>query len=158
MPIWSEPRRLTPHDFAGAQVLYAELMGPSAALADAVQFGAVLDHPGTVLWGADADDVLAAMVTLHLLPNMTWGGRPYALIENVVTATAHRGTGLGAQVMRAAINAAWQADAYKIMLLTGQQAGATGFYERLGFRKDDKFGMTLRRVPTRQQVQQDGLG
>ncbi|MEO1364479.1 MAG: GNAT family N-acetyltransferase [Pseudomonadota bacterium] len=90
------------------------------------------------------------MVTLHILPNMTQGGRPYALIENVVTHAEHRGAGHGRQVMEAAVAAAWAADCYKIMLLTGQTAQARGFYEALGFSADEKWGMTLRRAPLRQ--------
>ena len=51
--------------------------------------------------------------------------------------------------MQAAIDAAWAADAYKIMLLTGQNPGALGFYESLGFISDQKNGLQLRRVPPR---------
>lgn len=80
---------------------------------------------------------------------MTQGGRPYALIENVVTHAAHRGTGQGRRVMTAVIDAAWNADCYKIMLMTGRSAEARGFYEKLGFGADEKWGMTIRRVPVR---------
>ena len=51
--------------------------------------------------------------------------------------------------MQAAIDAVWAADAYKVMLVTGQGTGARGFYERLGFRADEKHGMQMRRVPPR---------
>ncbi len=51
--------------------------------------------------------------------------------------------------MQAAIDAAWAADCYKIMLLTGRTAEARGFYEKLGFGTDEKWGMTIRRVPER---------
>ena len=34
------------------------------------------------------------MATLHLLPNLTYGGWPYALVEIVVTRRAHHGQGL----------------------------------------------------------------
>ena len=89
------------------------------------------------------------MATLHLLPNMTYGGRPYGLVENVVTLSAMQGQGLGRAVMEAVIAAAWEADAYKIMLLTGKEAGAKGFYYKLGFSNEQKFGMMLRRVEMR---------
>ena len=91
------------------------------------------------------------MATLHLLPNLTYTGRPYALVENVVTLRAHHGQGLGRAVMQAVIAQAWAADAYKIMLLTGQSNTAKGFYLKLGFDPDEKQAMTLRRVPTRGQ-------
>ncbi|MEX0370881.1 MAG: GNAT family N-acetyltransferase, partial [Tateyamaria sp.] len=101
------------------------------------------------VWGAFAEQTLVAMATLHVLPNVTQGGRPYALIENVVTHAGHRGTGAGRRVMDAAIAAAWDADCYKIMLLTGRTAEARGFYEKLGFVADEKWGMTIRRGPVR---------
>ena len=81
---------------------------------------------------------------------MTFSGRPYALIENVVTLNSHRGQGCSRAVMQEAAQRAWRAGAYKIMLLTGQDAGARGFYEKLGYTAEEKFGMTLRRAPKRQ--------
>ena len=89
------------------------------------------------------------MVTLHILPNMTRGGRPYALVENVVTLAAYRGQGYGRRVMQAAIAAAWAADCYKIMLLTGKTSAARGFYDALGFSTEEQWGMSLRRIPVR---------
>ena len=85
-----------------------------------------------------------------ILPNTTYRGLPYALVENVVTLKRVQGKGFGRQLMEHVIEAAWQQDCYKIMLLTGQHAGARGFYERIGFSTDEKFGMTLRRIPVRQ--------
>jgi len=128
--------------------LYASLVqgapigGEDAALA-------VLAHPGTQIWCQPVGETLGAMATLHLLPNATQSGRPYALIENVVTLPDFRGQGYGRAVMQAAIAQAWEADAYKIMLMTGKAAGAKGFYERLGFTADEKWGMSLRRAPLR---------
>ena len=76
---------------------------------------------------------------------MPYGGRPYGLIENVVTLAPHRGQGLGRAVMQALIAAADVADAYKIMLLTGQGRDAKGFFLALGFDADEKHGLILRR-------------
>ena len=92
---------------------------------------------------------LLGMVTLHILPNMTYLGRPYGLIENVVTRAANRMGGIGRQLMTHAIDYAWSQDCYKIMLLTGKQAKASGFYRKLGFSQDEKFGMIMRRGPSR---------
>ena len=85
------------------------------------------------------------MATLHVLPNMTHGGRPYALVENVVTLATHRQRGFGRRVMEAIAQAAWAQDCYKIMLLTGRQNRAKGFYQSLGYDPDEKYGMVLRR-------------
>lgn len=137
-------RLLKPSDADQALVLYNELtVGPPAE--STAGFSVVLDHPGTHVLGVFAGADLAAMVTLHLLPNVLWNGRPYGLIENVVTRASHQRRGFGRQVMQGAIDAAWAANAYKIMLMTGQGRGATGFYESLGFSSKDKFAMVMRR-------------
>lgn len=137
-------RDLTAEDTKDALALYTELtFGPPCA--DGAAFLRVITHPGTTVVGADDAGQIIGMVTLHLLPNVTWGARPYALIENVITVGSHRGKGVGRAVMQGAIDRAWAADAYKIMLLTGQKRGALGFYEALGFGTEDKFGMVLRR-------------
>lgn len=139
-------RPLTPADHAQALPLYAVLDGGTD---DPNAFQAVLDHPGTTIWGSFDHTALKAMVTLHILPNLTKNGRPYALIENVASLPDARGQGHARAAMQSAIDAAWRANAYKIMLLTGQDSGARGFYEALGFRADQKHGLQLRQVPPR---------
>ena len=142
-------RAFTAADAEAALILYRHLVGDKP-VADHAAFARLVEHPGTCVLGDWAGDAARAMATLHILPNMTQGGRPYALIENVVTHTAFRGAGHGRQVMHAAVAAAWAAECYKIMLLTGQTARARGCYEALGFSADEKWGMTLRRAPLRQ--------
>lgn len=141
-------RRLTPDDARDAIALYRELTG-DLPVAGEDRFAAVLTHPGTAVFGADVEGRIRSVLTMHILPNMTYGGRPYALVENVVTAKTAQGQGLGRAVMEHAMSVAWAADVYKIMLLTGKELGARGFYEKLGFTADEKFGMTLRRAPKR---------
>ena len=137
-------RPLGGEDTEAALRLYRVLTrGPQDVSAEA--FHAVLAHPGTTIFGAEGAGTILAMVTLHILPNVTWHARPYALIENVITDPDHRKRGIGRIVMQAAVNAAWQADAYKVMLMTGQQRGAKGFYEAVGFSDEDKFAMVMRR-------------
>lgn len=141
-------RALTAADTEAAMRLYGDLAG-EGALAEPQAFATLLSHPGTTVLGDWDGPVARAMLTLHILPNMTQAGRPYALIENVVTLADHRGAGHGRRVMEAAVQMAWGADCYKIMLLTGRTAQARGFYEALGFSAEEKWGMTLRRVPVR---------
>lgn len=140
-------RQLTKHDWAAAKALYAQL-STKAVIEDErhafESFDRVLQHPGTTIFGVIVNDDVRAMVTLHLLPNVTNGARPYGVIENVVTDHACRGLGLGKAAMQAAIDAAFGAGAYKVMLLTGRHNAAIGFYEKLGFSADEKQGMILR--------------
>lgn len=148
-------RLATLADFEHLHRLYKDLVGTIAVPDGDVgraQMAKILDHPGTTVFVADLQGLPVSMATLHVLPNMTFGGRSYALVENVVTLRAHHGLGLGRQVMEHVAQAAWDAGAYKIMLLTGKDLGARGFYEKLGFTAEEKFGMTLRRAPKRQPV------
>lgn len=145
-------RDLTRDDFTAAHRLYKDLVGaidvPDGSIG-AARFAEIIAHPGTVIRALDRDGALVSMATLHVLPNMTFDARPYALIENVVTRRAAQGQGYGRMVLQSVIDTAWQAGAYKIMLLTGQRTTARRFYERLGFTSNEKWGMTLRRAPLR---------
>ena len=97
------------------------------------------------LFGRD----LVASCTVIVIPNLTRGGAPYALIENVVTHASHRGRGLGKAILKAALDRAWAAGCYKAMLMTGSQKPSTlAFYEAAGF-KPSKTGFQARRLPAR---------
>ncbi len=145
-------RPLDNRDLDGALALYRDLVGdiplPEGDAA-AASWAAILAHPDTTVWGLEVDGEIRAMATLHILPNMTFGARPYALVENVVTSTLHQGQGFGRRLMDYVISQAWDAGVYKIMLLTGTSIGARGFYEKLGFSGDQKHGMIMRCAPQR---------
>ncbi|MFK7869546.1 MAG: GNAT family N-acetyltransferase [Roseobacter sp.] len=137
-------RPLGGEDTEAALLLYSALtLGPKEVSEEA--FHAVLSHPGTTVFGAEGAGTLLGMATLHLLPNVTWGGRPYALIENVVTHTDHRKRGIGRKLLQAMAEAAWSQNAYKIMLMSGQKRGTRGFYESCGFSSEDKHAFVMRR-------------
>ncbi|MFT7594081.1 MAG: hypothetical protein ACI8R4_001399 [Paracoccaceae bacterium] len=89
-------------DFAQVYALLKKLVGNTDVIAGTggeQRIGAILIHPGTTMLAAEIDGQLVSMATLHVRPNMTFGGRPYALIENVVTLKSHRGQGLSRAVM-----------------------------------------------------------
>ena len=140
-------REARAEDFEGAIVLYQELVGDWDLMAKGEtaksQWSEILQHPGTTVFAAEKGENIVGLVTLHLLPNLTFGSRPYALIENVVAAKKLHGQGVGRKVMEAAMDHAWKHGAYKIMLLTGTERGAKGFYEKLGFNAADKHGMII---------------
>ncbi|BCB19536.1 GNAT family N-acetyltransferase [Bosea sp. ANAM02] len=92
---------------------------------------------------------LVASCTLVVIPNLTRGGTPYALIENVVTDSGHRNRGLGKAILKAALDRAWAAACYKAMLMTGSKKPSTlAFYEAAGF-EQSKTGFQARRLPIR---------
>ncbi|EPE97886.1 GNAT family N-acetyltransferase [Rhizobium grahamii] len=135
-------------DLPDLLALYHELnpADPAMDRAHAAErFQAILAQPGmTVLLGV-AGQALASSVTLIIVPNLTRNGASYALIENVVTAAGHRQRGYGKALIGHAIEAAWKAGCYKVMLLTGSKDPATlRFYENCGFTQD-KTGYQIRR-------------
>jgi GNAT superfamily N-acetyltransferase len=101
-----------------------------------------------VLIGLTGNSVVVSC-TLVVIPNLTRAGRPYGLIENVVTDAAFRGRGYGKQILQAAVAAAWQVDCYKVMLMTGSKKPSTlAFYASAGF-EQSKTGFQVRRLPPR---------
>lgn len=137
-----------PNDLPGLLALYAEL-NPADPPLDAAtasdRFAAILAQPGMTIVVAVRDGMPLASCTLVIVPNLTRAGAPYALIENVVTYRTARRQGLGRAVIRHAIDTAWKAECYKVMLLTGRSdTGANDFYASCGF-KQDKTGFQVRR-------------
>lgn len=111
------------------------------------RFAGIIAQPGmTVLIGVSGE-ALTSSVTLVVIPNLTRGGAPYALIENVVTHAEYRKRGHARALIRHAFASAWQQGCYKVMLLTGSKDQATlAFYEGCGFTQD-KTGFQIRRPP-----------
>jgi len=105
-------------------------------------------YDGSAILVGLVEDAIVTSCTLIVIPNLTRGGRPYGLIENVVTHAAYRGRGFGKQVMYAAVAAAWRADCYKVMLMTGSNKPSTlAFYTAVGF-EQSKTGFQVRRLPS----------
>ena len=137
-------RPLSLADFEGVAELFKTLHPTQKLDEDPAHFAHILDHPGTTVFGCEVERQLVSMTTLHLLPNMSYGARPYGVIENVVTLDAHRGQGYARATIKAVLKTAMDRDAYKVMLLTGRANNAIGFYEKLGFSQDEKAGMIIR--------------
>jgi len=130
--------------------LYRHLSPEDPPVAPAVAEAAwhALLHSGlTTVFVAEAEGRAVASCTLVIVPNLTRGGRSYGVIENVVTHAAHRRRGLGQAVLRAALEAAWAADCYKVMLASGSKQEATlRFYETAGFTRGSKTFFEVRRA------------
>jgi predicted GNAT family acetyltransferase len=96
--------------------------------------------------GAFDGSRLIATCTAAIVPNFTRGARPYAVIENVWTHPEFRRRGLGSAVLGQLLSRCWEANCYKVMLLSGtHRAAAHAFYERNGFDKHAKQGFVIRR-------------
>lgn len=105
----------------------------------------ILSTPGLHVFGVRAGDRLVGSCVLQVTPNLREGGRPYALLENVVVHRDHRHQGIGAAMVQATLEEAWEAGCCKVMLLTGARNPYTQrFYVDAGFDGDEKRGYIAR--------------
>ncbi len=96
---------------------------------------------------AESEGRVVCSCCLYLLPNLTRGGRPIAFVENVITHPEHRRRGLAFALLREAIDTAWRAGCYKVVLQSNRKrTEAHWLYEKLGFAKDNKYAYELRRT------------
>ncbi len=135
-------------DLDALLALYAQL-NPDDVPAPREGLAAILDailasaHFAIIL-GTHGERVVATCY-LNVIPNLTRGGAPYAAIENVVVESSLRGSGLGRQVMRFALDEAWRRGCYKVLLQTGSRDPRVHrFYEACGFSASDKTGFVAR--------------
>jgi GNAT superfamily N-acetyltransferase len=142
-------RPAKPDDLSGVLALYRQLNpGDPVPAVEAAEtaWAALLASGLTTPFVADMAGLLAASCTLAIVPNLSRGARPYGVIENVVTDAGHRRRGLGRAVLHAALDKAWRADCYKVLLATGSRREATlRFYEGAGFQRGGKTYFEIRR-------------
>ena len=101
----------------------------------------ILTMPGHTVFGVRLQGELIGSCILQTVPNLTRGGRPYAVMENVVVRADHRRRGVGTAMVRRALDEAWKAGCYKVMLLSGANNQHTQhFYEDAGFDGRAKHG------------------
>lgn len=82
----------------------------------------------------EIDASVVSTCYLNHIPNITWGGAPYAFIENVVTDEKYRRQGLGTKCLKYAMDVSVAKGCFKIMLMTSQLNEQTEqFYTNCGF-------------------------
>ena len=90
--------------------------------------------PRSTLYVLERDGQVIGSLTLYILPNLSHGARPAAIVENVVIDRhAHRG-GHGKMLMDFAEDQARKAGCYKVALTSNKRrTGAHAFYRALGY-------------------------
>jgi len=77
---------------------------------------------------------IIASCYLCIIPNLTRGGKPIGLIENVIVDKEYRRKGIGKNVMKNAVDCAKEQNCYKVLLQSGNnRTEAHEFYSALGF-------------------------
>ena len=85
---------------------------------------------------ADEDGRIVSTCTVVIIPNITYDRRPYAVVENIVTASEFRAQGLATACLEEAKAIAQAANCFRILLTTGSRLDSTHkFYQKLGYNK-----------------------
>jgi GNAT superfamily N-acetyltransferase len=114
---------------------------PSAQLRGLQQ---ILNRPalGTLLVAREGTMVLGMVNLLYTVSTAL--GAPVALLEDVVVTPAARGTGVGTQLLQAAVAQAHTQGCRRITLLTdASNHAARRFYQRHGFTQSDMVPLRL---------------
>ena len=135
-------REIQYDDFDGLMRLYTQLHDnpfPAKTQEILTLWQQILDDRNHHIIVAEEDGCIVSSCVCVIIPNLTHGQCPYALIENVITDEAHRGKGLASACLNYAKDIAVHENCYKMMLLTGSKLDSTlRFYERAGYNKNDK--------------------
>ena len=138
----SRVRNARPEDLGGLMQLYRSFPSYSPeydAAAALPVWESIQAHPGLTVVVAEADGMLVGSATLVVVPNLTYRGQPWAVVENIVTHPEYRERGLGRRLLGYATARAWEAGCYKVGLAAGSKQEPTQhFYEGVGFRRGTK--------------------
>jgi GNAT superfamily N-acetyltransferase len=130
-------RKVTGSELDGVLALIDQFDRPVSPRPSAMElekiFSNILQSGGAVV-GAFMEGNLVGTCTINLCANLSWSGRPYAIIENVIVAPGHRRKGAGKALLRFAQDFAQESGCYKVALMTGSKNPETlKFYEEAGF-------------------------
>ena len=135
-------REITENDFDGLLRLYMQLHdNPFPEKNDKVIgiWKSILNDKNHHIIVAEESGMLISSCVCVIIPNLTHGQRPYALIENVITDKNFRKKGYATACLNFAKGIAQRENCYKMMLLTGSKSKDTlDFYEQAGYNKRDK--------------------
>jgi L-amino acid N-acyltransferase YncA len=97
-------------------------------------FAEICDAPGHELLVAERQGEVVGTMVLLIVPNLSHGACPWALVENLVIAHGQRRRGLGKLLMDYAIARAEEAGCYRIVLSSDKRRReAHRFYRSLDF-------------------------
>lgn len=135
-------REIVETDFDGLMTLYMQLHHhpfPEKNDKTIALWNEILKEPAHHIIIAQEDQHIVSSCVCVIIPNLTHGQRPYALIENVITDKAYRNRGLASACLHYAKELALKEHCYKLMLLTGSKEEHTlRFYEQAGYNSSDK--------------------
>ena len=135
-------REIIENDYEGLMKLYMQLHDNPYPEKDSEMtelWNRLLEDKDHHIIVAEEDGRIVSSCVCVIVPNLTHGQQPYALIENVITDAGYRKKGLATACLDYAKELAQQENCYKMMLLTGSKEESTlQFYEKAGYNRKDK--------------------
>jgi GNAT superfamily N-acetyltransferase len=106
-------------------------------------------YPDYTLYVVEQDHEIVGSFALLVMDNLGHLGAPSGIVEDVVVAPARQGAGIGAAMMRFALEHCRQKRCYKLVLSSNaKRVRAHAFYESLGFERHGySFRIDLDQVP-----------
>ncbi len=132
-------RRATPADLPRIVELLTQLSIEADREDPAHDYGAAFeaieaDPRQTLLVYESPELGVVGTLALVIVPNLSYRGRPWGVIENVVVDSAARGGKVGEQLVMHAIDLARDAGCYRVGLTSNKlRTDSHRFYRRLGF-------------------------
>ncbi len=130
-------RAATESDLPSLLALLGQLNPEDPALtpADAARvWREIAAQPGRTVLVAELDGAVVGTADCAVIANLTRGGRPLMVLENIVVDAARRRRGVGARLLEAAVSIAETAGCYKVGLSSRKsRTEAHAFYEAAGF-------------------------
>lgn len=106
-------------------------------------YSKITANGGAVL-GAFKGKEMVGTCTVNVCANLSWSGRPYSIIENIIVTKDSRNQGLGKYLLLYSKHYAASKNCYKVALMTqDKNVAAATFYTSAGF-SDDKVGYQMR--------------
>lgn len=135
-------REITENDLDGLLKLYTQLHGnllpEKSDTLNQLWIEILSDRNHHIIVYEEKGEIVSSCVCV-IVPNLTHGQRPYALIENVITDERHRNKGYATACLDFAKEIAKKESCYKIMLMTGSKEESTlNFYKKAGYNSNDK--------------------
>lgn len=97
-------------------------------------FREIMNFPGQELLVAKDEGEVVGSLVLVIVPNLSHGARPWAIIENVIVDRKRRRRGAGRLLMEYAIDRAKESDCCRIGLSSNKSRHeAHQFYQAMGF-------------------------
>ena len=135
-------REINSDDLSGLLKLYKYLHDNPFPELDSRVLGvweSILNDKNHHIIVADEDGMIVSTCVCVIIPNLTRGQRPFALVENVVTHPDFRGKGLATACLDFAKDIAIRENCTRLMLMTGSKEKSTlDFYEKAGYDPNNK--------------------